>query len=200
MRERRKRKEEKKEGNQICSPLTLEAFGPDPYSTFSVDFPPFFRRFGLTYHPQSSYVPSLYHFHIKFEEIRCEIGRNKPMGAATFLFKIHQFLKPFLSITTTKTLPYNPWTKPKHWLEQHSCFGGRFEYTHNRVSARFWWIWGFSRPNWPWSQVWKLLYLLRSSFLQNLEIFGDSWIFRRVGAADRHPWRLVANVGLQCHF
>ena len=68
-----------------------------------------------------------------------------------------------------------------------------FEHIHIKVSEQFWWNLDLSRPNWPWSQVWKLLYSWRSSFLQHLVIFGDSWILRRVEAADRHPQRCVAS-------
>ena len=38
--------------------------------------------------------------------------------------------KQFLSIATTHSFLLRPRTKPKHWLEHRSCYGGRIEHTH----------------------------------------------------------------------
>ena len=108
-----------------------------------------------------------------------------------WVFEILPFFKQFLSISTTHSFLLNPRTKPKQWLGRRSCFGSGSKTPKIKGFVWFWWNWSPSRPNWPWPKVWKLLLSLRSSILQFLGIFKNSWIFRRVGAADRHSRRPV---------
>ena len=50
----------------------------------------FFRRIEPNHHSQSSYLPFLYHFHIKIEDIGFKFGKKCTSGCVGFRMTIHQ--------------------------------------------------------------------------------------------------------------